>query len=408
MARLIIEVNGTEQDTFELGPERVTCGRSKGNAIVIKERESSRQHFAVEPTDRGWKVVDLESSNGTQVNDKTVNAHELQDGDIIGVGETMLRFVLDEDEKTGPRTRPGRRGRLRTERSRTAGSTDGASRRSTLARTSPEDKDDQIVKNVAIGAVVIVALFVGFGFLSSLTGTDPAMDSGANYYSQGERLYEEGNYPGAIAAYKKVPRDAGDFYTQAQERIDELKDRLREQHASAKISEARTALGELRAYAQRNADNLEGILKEARAFKELYPGTMLDKDVDVIVQVAREAQKKQAEADFEPIQKEVDAALKNGQYGDAAGKIEAYLRANKLLYDAAGAEDKLESIRKTGEDFFYERRNKAEDLFKQEAYEEAYNIYRDIAFRLRGGEIFGTYLELSELRAKDLDILRRK
>jgi predicted component of type VI protein secretion system len=188
MARLIIEVNGTEQDTFELGPERVTCGRSKGNAIVIKERESSRQHFAVEPTDRGWKVIDLESSNGTQVNDKTVNAHELQDGDIIGVGETMLRFELDEDEKKGPRKRPGRRGRLRTERSRTAGSGD-ASRRSTLARTSPEDKDDQIVKNVAIGAVVIVALFVGFGFLSSMTGVDPAMDSGATYYNQGERLY---------------------------------------------------------------------------------------------------------------------------------------------------------------------------------------------------------------------------
>jgi hypothetical protein len=187
-----------------------------------------------------------------------------------------------------------------------------------------------------------------------------------------------------------------------------LKDRLREQHASAKISEARTALGELRAYAQRNAEDLEGILKEARAFKELYPGTMLDKDVDVIVEVARDAQKKQAEADFEPIQKEVDAALKNGQYGDAAEKVESYLRENKLLYDASAAEAQLESIRKTGEDFFYERRNKAEGLFKEEAYEEAYNIYRDIAFRLRGGEIFATYLELSELRAKDLDILRRK
>jgi pSer/pThr/pTyr-binding forkhead associated (FHA) protein len=42
--------------------------------------------------DFGWKVVDLDSTNGTQVNGVAVKEHPLEDGDVIVVGATSLRY----------------------------------------------------------------------------------------------------------------------------------------------------------------------------------------------------------------------------------------------------------------------------------------------------------------------------
>jgi len=40
----------------------------------------------------GFRIVDLGSTNGTQVNGVVVKEHSLADGDVIVVGATSLRY----------------------------------------------------------------------------------------------------------------------------------------------------------------------------------------------------------------------------------------------------------------------------------------------------------------------------
>ena len=53
----------------------------------------SRYHAEVRITDRGWRVRDLGSTNGTKVNGTRVEGEQiLNDGDTISFGGTHIRF----------------------------------------------------------------------------------------------------------------------------------------------------------------------------------------------------------------------------------------------------------------------------------------------------------------------------
>jgi pSer/pThr/pTyr-binding forkhead associated (FHA) protein len=46
----------------------------------------------VHRSEKGFAIVDLGSLNGTTVNGVGVHEHTLADGDVIGVGETAIRY----------------------------------------------------------------------------------------------------------------------------------------------------------------------------------------------------------------------------------------------------------------------------------------------------------------------------
>jgi pSer/pThr/pTyr-binding forkhead associated (FHA) protein len=68
------------------------AGRAPENRIVIDDKQSSRRHFQIEKVDIGFKLVDLESRNGTRVNDRSVNQALLRPGDKIQIGKHVLTF----------------------------------------------------------------------------------------------------------------------------------------------------------------------------------------------------------------------------------------------------------------------------------------------------------------------------
>jgi two-component system response regulator HydG len=102
-ARLIVESNdGTS--VFELDPERpITVGRSRENAIVLADEHASRVHARIQFADGQWTVTDLESRNGTQLDDEPVHGTvPLVDGQEIQVGASRLRFVVDGSATATP------------------------------------------------------------------------------------------------------------------------------------------------------------------------------------------------------------------------------------------------------------------------------------------------------------------
>lgn len=88
-----LEVVRGQGGPYLLTGENSSMGRSEDATITLKDPSSSRKHASIEKTDRGWVVADLGSANGTYVNGASIKEVDLQDGDIILIGNTELRFV---------------------------------------------------------------------------------------------------------------------------------------------------------------------------------------------------------------------------------------------------------------------------------------------------------------------------
>jgi signal transduction histidine kinase len=85
---------------FELPPNAaaVSIGREAGNMIQLDDHEISRRHAEIRRVGDALVVGDLKSSNGTFVNDVRVERSELDSGDRIRVGRTLLVFARDGDD----------------------------------------------------------------------------------------------------------------------------------------------------------------------------------------------------------------------------------------------------------------------------------------------------------------------
>jgi hypothetical protein len=73
----------------------LTIGRLPACEVVVSDGNVSRRHAQIRSVDGRYAVADLGSTNGTQVNGATiVGPRELQTGDEITVGNTVLQFEL--------------------------------------------------------------------------------------------------------------------------------------------------------------------------------------------------------------------------------------------------------------------------------------------------------------------------
>ena len=78
---------------FQIDGAPLTIGRSQECTIQLADDSVSRQHCSVSPGDDGVVLVDLNSTNGTYVNDTAVSARHLHDGDRLQVGRSIFKFL---------------------------------------------------------------------------------------------------------------------------------------------------------------------------------------------------------------------------------------------------------------------------------------------------------------------------
>jgi hypothetical protein len=91
--RVLVVVEGVQAGMrFPLRPGRTMVGRREDCHVVIADPAVSRQHLRIEWTEDGIELHDLNSTNGTFVNDRRVTAHRLSPGDRIRVGATVLEY----------------------------------------------------------------------------------------------------------------------------------------------------------------------------------------------------------------------------------------------------------------------------------------------------------------------------
>jgi predicted component of type VI protein secretion system len=92
---------------FPIRRGETVVGRSPYCSIVLSNSQSSRQHCALRLEGEALRIVDLNSANGTWVNDvRIAEAQELEAGDIIRVGTDVLEVLPTQGEMHSDRSRP--------------------------------------------------------------------------------------------------------------------------------------------------------------------------------------------------------------------------------------------------------------------------------------------------------------
>ena len=99
-----LQVKGGPDDgnTILLSQGTIIIGRAPGNDIVVDEAEVSRQHASIRGEAGGYWIADLESRNGTFVNDERIGKEpkQLRNWDRIELGALSTHWVFMETEGT--------------------------------------------------------------------------------------------------------------------------------------------------------------------------------------------------------------------------------------------------------------------------------------------------------------------
>ena len=70
----------------------ITIGREEGNTIQLNDERISRFHLKIQLDHDDLVLTDLESTNGTKVNNEVVQLRILRHGDMITLGRSTLLF----------------------------------------------------------------------------------------------------------------------------------------------------------------------------------------------------------------------------------------------------------------------------------------------------------------------------
>lgn len=72
----------------------ITMGRSRKVDIFIDDEKLSRKHAKIARVGNGYRLIDLESRNGTYVNGVRILEHPLNSFDVIELGNTRIKFLI--------------------------------------------------------------------------------------------------------------------------------------------------------------------------------------------------------------------------------------------------------------------------------------------------------------------------
>ena len=99
MARLILVFNKQVIRDYPFAKESMAIGRSEENDIVIDNLAVSGFHARIDKIGDTYILTDLQSTNGTFVDDKKVVSHKLQHRDKVMIGKHFLFFAMSKAEQ---------------------------------------------------------------------------------------------------------------------------------------------------------------------------------------------------------------------------------------------------------------------------------------------------------------------
>ena len=89
----LVALNGQHKgEDFRLRVGKNVLGTAADCDVVLTDKKVSRKHATIRYEGGEFQIADLDSSNGTFVNDEKVQKHDLIDNDIIKLGDIEFEF----------------------------------------------------------------------------------------------------------------------------------------------------------------------------------------------------------------------------------------------------------------------------------------------------------------------------
>jgi transcriptional regulator with GAF, ATPase, and Fis domain len=85
---------------FAINEETLVIGRETAANLCLADASVSRRHCKIEKQDDGFVITDLESLNGTFINDVPVKTRLLEHADRVRIGDSQFLFLTHEGEAT--------------------------------------------------------------------------------------------------------------------------------------------------------------------------------------------------------------------------------------------------------------------------------------------------------------------
>src|SRR5579885_3668626 len=90
--RITVKYNESVVKEIELTGQELTIGRKADNDLVLEDGSVSSRHARLVKIQSVFFLEDLQSTNGTFVNEKRIDRQQLKDGDIAVIGKHRLVF----------------------------------------------------------------------------------------------------------------------------------------------------------------------------------------------------------------------------------------------------------------------------------------------------------------------------
>jgi diguanylate cyclase (GGDEF)-like protein len=97
LACLVVVAGLSIGEKIALSKERMVIGRQADSDICLDDALVSRRHAEIVTRPDGTSVLrDSSSRNGTLCNDQPITEHVLQDGDVIWIGRSVLKYLAPD------------------------------------------------------------------------------------------------------------------------------------------------------------------------------------------------------------------------------------------------------------------------------------------------------------------------
>ena len=365
--------------------DAATIGRAPGNTVVISDPSSSKEHCRIEREGDRWKVVDLESKNGTRVNGVFKNRAFLAHADTIRIGQAEVRFELTNQDMP--------RSVRNAERSRAGDDEEGDA--SPRRRTGTEA--DLLLRVGLILVGVLVIIIVANNMASGVVN----YDDHSEIRKTAERLVSEGHLEKAALYLEQQMDPSKTGYKAARRLLRDTYDLIPDYHKQKSNYESRRLYFELSRDIRRYHKGSETItpviiLKRVDRMRRQYADTEFG-------QLARENYPawfagKVPERGFEagPSSDAADQAWevvlrqskefeRRWMFRESREIIqrflvtyEAVLNASRLAIYRGRETEELHRLDNAVESVYTGQRQKARNFVKNKRYDEAIQIYKKI------------------------------
>jgi FHA domain len=102
MAKIIVSLDDNLIKVVPLNKDRMTLGRRPYNDIVVDNLAVSGEHAALQVIGHDYFIEDLNSTNGTYINEQKVKRQILKNGDTIEIGKYAIKYVQDGISSQAP------------------------------------------------------------------------------------------------------------------------------------------------------------------------------------------------------------------------------------------------------------------------------------------------------------------